>query len=412
MCSQARQIVHLFLSPARRPTFGFTSISHVRRQKRQFSMASGDKLHEICVVGFGAIGAIYGLALDRSRKTRVTAVCRSNYEVLKKNGLDYNSVTLGVEKGWRPHRFLKSCEDAADRKYDSIVCCFKTLADIQTTPEVLGSLIDKSNTFILLQNGVGIEQDLRNAVPNATIISGCAWIDATAVDGGKRVDHFSLEKLTLGIHRREPKETQKEEQAALDLFVNLLRSGGANPDPREDINVERWRKVLWSVDLKFYAPFSLQCSDCRSNTIVCLVIRLNASHSTLCTLARAPVREFFTNKALPYTEVAIRGLMHEVLRVARAAGVTPDQLPDTAIDETYAVSYKAYAEDPTGERVPSAFRPSMLVDLDLGRPMEVEAIVGGVIRKARECGVQTPQLDLVYASLKVIQAGIIAAKAK
>lgn len=77
--------------------------------------------------------------------------------------------------------------------------------------------------------------------------------------------------------------------------------------------------------------------------------------------------------------------------MARAAGVTPDQLPDTAIDETFNVSVKAYAEDPTGKRIPSPFRPSMLVDLDLGRPMEVEAIVGGVIRKAREYGVQTPQ---------------------
>ena len=74
----------------------------------------------------------------------------------------------------------------------SLRLTLRTLADIQTTPEVLGPLINKSNTFILLQNGVGIEQDLRNAVPNATIISGCAWIDATAVDGGKRVDHFSL----------------------------------------------------------------------------------------------------------------------------------------------------------------------------------------------------------------------------
>jgi len=289
---------------------------------------------------------------------------------------------LGVEKGWKPHRFLKTCEEAADRKYDSILCCFKTIPDIRTTPETLGPLVEKSNTFILLQNGVGIEHDLRIAVPDATIISGCAWIDATAVDGGKRVDHFSLEKLTLGVHHREPQSpaSRQEEQGALDLFVDLLRTGGANPDPQDDINVERWRKVLW-----------------------------NASHSTLCTLTRASVPEFFTTKVLPYAEVAIRGLMSEVLRVARATGVTPDQLPDTAIDETFKLSFDAYAEDPTGRRIPSPYRPSMLVDLDLGRPMEVEAIVGGVIRKAREYGVQTPQLDIVYASLKVIQAGIIAA---
>lgn len=77
--------------------------------------------------------------------------------------------------------------------------------------------------------------------------------------------------------------------------------------------------------------------------------------------------------------------------MARATGVSADQLSDSAIDETIQGSKNAYSEDPTGRRVPSPFRPSMLVDLDLGRPMEVEAIVGGVIRKAREFEVETPQ---------------------
>ncbi len=57
--------------------------------------------------------------------------------------------------------------------------------------------------------------------------------------------------------------------------------------------------------------------------------------------------------------------------------MTPDQLPDSAIDETFKFSFDAFGEVPTGKRIASPFRPSMLVDLDLGRPMEIEAIVGG-----------------------------------
>ena len=49
----------------------------------------------------------------------------------------------------------------------------------------------------------------------------------------------------------------------------------------------------------------------------------------------------------------------------------------------------------------------MLVDLDCRRPMEVEAIVGGVLRRARAKGVPTPKLDLVYAGLSVIQSELL-----
>ena len=32
---------------------------------------------------------------------------------------------------------------------------------------------------------------------------------------------------------------------SLQLLVDLLRSGGTNPAPTENIAAERWRKVLW-----------------------------------------------------------------------------------------------------------------------------------------------------------------------
>lgn len=51
---------------------------------------------------------------------------------------------------------------------------------------------------------------------------------------------------------------------------------------------------------------------------------------------------------------------------------------------------------------------SMFVDVEFDRPVEVEVIVGGVLRTAREAGIPTPALDLVYALLKGRQAGILA----
>lgn len=68
----------------------------------------------------------------------------------------------------------------------------RALPDVLPTPKLLGPLLQHSRSFILIQNGIDIHQDLQNAAPDATIISGCAWIDTTAVDGGRRVVHSSM----------------------------------------------------------------------------------------------------------------------------------------------------------------------------------------------------------------------------
>lgn len=56
-----------------------------------------------------------------------------------------------------------------------------------TTPQLLQPLLAHANAFVLIQNGIGIEKDLQAAAPRAVVLSGCAWIDSTTVDGGRTV---------------------------------------------------------------------------------------------------------------------------------------------------------------------------------------------------------------------------------
>jgi 2-dehydropantoate 2-reductase len=65
--------------------------------------------------------------------------------------------------------------------------CVRALPDVITTPKLIEPVLAASKTFVLIQNGVGIEIDLQQAAPLATIISACAWVDSTTVDGGKTV---------------------------------------------------------------------------------------------------------------------------------------------------------------------------------------------------------------------------------
>ena len=57
-------------------------------------------------------------------------------------------------------------------------------------------------------------------------------------------------------------------------------------------------------------------------------------------------------------------------------------------------------------------KPSMLLDWEAGRPMELEVILGNPVRIARKAGVEMPRLQSLYALLKSMQQVRDAAKAK
>jgi hypothetical protein len=66
---------------------------------------------------------------------------------------------------------------------------YRALPDVISTPDLLGPLLDHGDSFVLIQNGVGIEKELRHKLPTATIISGCSWADATIVEKGRSLTH-------------------------------------------------------------------------------------------------------------------------------------------------------------------------------------------------------------------------------
>jgi 2-dehydropantoate 2-reductase len=63
----------------------------------------------------------------------------------------------------------------------------------------------------------------------------------------------------------------------------------------------------------------------------------------------------------------------------------------------------SYARAKTG----GGHKMSLWIDVEMGRPIEVEVIVGAVVRVAREHGLKTPLLDYTYALLKGLQVEIL-----
>lgn len=145
--------------------------------------------------------------------------------------------------------------DAADQSYSYIVCAVKCLTDVIPTSEILRPLFESlatspTTSIVLLQNGVGIEDDLQRAFEKLglknPIISGCAWVDTTVLEGGRTISQHGNERLVLGYHKSSNNAHFSENvaQASLDCLWQMLQAGGVSAE-RAEIDVARWRKVLW-----------------------------------------------------------------------------------------------------------------------------------------------------------------------
>lgn len=57
----------------------------------------------VLIVGMGGVGAMAAYALETGGLAEVTAILRSNYDAVEKNGFDIDSVQFGHDiRGWRP----------------------------------------------------------------------------------------------------------------------------------------------------------------------------------------------------------------------------------------------------------------------------------------------------------------------
>ena len=248
-------------------------------------------------------------------------------------------------------------EAATDTTYDFVVVTMKALPDIYSLSAIIQPVVTPGVTsIVLIQNGLDIEIPIVDAFPTCAVISGVSMI-GSRVTNGYIVYHEDPDDIKLGpyYHTGLSRETQL---SRTKLFVDIYRAGGAAKVVLvEDVVTARWRKLLW-----------------------------NGTFNTLCTLTRMDVGSLQRGGG---KESLLIPAMKEMEAVANAAGYA---FPEDAVHETV-----------DGVPPTSLFRPSMLVDLEKGKPLELEVILGAPLRYARKLGVETPVLGMVYDLLKVVQ---------
>ena len=340
----------------------------------------------VLIIGSGGIGTITALNLESCNPgLAVTAVLRSNYKTVAEKGFRIESCDHGNFPSWRPTTILPAIPDVAKENLPPFHYIIITTKNNPDVPPPLPALIAPAvtanwSTIVLIQNGINIETPFLTAFPTNILLSGVSRMGAAEPELG-HITQDDPDRLYIGAFHNPALKDPTVASEVAQGFVNLYNlSGKAKCEYNADIAFVRWRKLLY---------------NCVWNPI-CALTDLDTGRFRLAFPPSIP-------KEQSPLETLVRPAMHEVRAVAKAAAGV--ELDHELVDEMIAT-------DP----IEIFCVPSMLQDVRKGRFVEVENILGEVVREGTRAGVATPTIGILYALLKARQwatmekAGLVDAK--
>jgi 2-dehydropantoate 2-reductase len=311
----------------------------------------------ILLFGAGSVGTVYLYLLSKVAST--TAVCRSNYEIVKKDGFIINSSIFGQNLHFKPN-VVRDCGEAASQfsdPFDYIIVCSKAIP--ATVPKLIAPAVTPGHTaIVLIQNGVGIEEEYSKAYPNNPIISAVVYMPATQQPAGV-IKHGEVEQLQVGPY---PSSATSESAKA---FTELITAAGGTAEFYDDVQHKRWFKLL-----------------------------INASWNPMCALALSRDTDVLT--ASDEANSVVLAVMLEIRDIAAAHGY------EITMEDVDLQLGRARARIPKN----AGIEPSMLQDVQSNRRIEVEAIVGNPVRMGKEKGVACVRLEMLYILAKALDLQI------
>lgn len=294
------------------------------------------------VIGTGAIGGYYGSRLAQSGQ-EVHFLFHKDYEYVKENGLQVDSCNGSFHLS--PVNAYQRTEDMP--QCDVVLVGLKTINN-HLLPQLLPPLLHERTAVVLIQNGVGVEADVQQMFPSTALIAGLAFICSAKTEPG-RVNHQCYGSINLGNY------SCKDEtlfNAILNDFINAGIQAASVP-----YEEARWKKAVWNM------PFNG------------MTVALNTQTDLL-----------LKN---PSTRQLIREQMMEVVGASRALGVK-------GVDEAFVEKMIQMTDEMT------PYSPSMKLDFDFHRPMEIHYLYTRPIEIAREVGFRMHKLEMLEAELRFL----------
>jgi 2-dehydropantoate 2-reductase len=301
----------------------------------------------VLVVGAGAIGSFYGAALA-SQGADVSVVCRSEFDAVRDHGFAIESDKLG-DQAFRPAQVLRSAEDYQGGPPDFLIVSVKVVEGVDRAALIRGA-VGPDTAIVLIENGVEIEEEIAEAFPENELISALAFVQVSRVGPGK-VKHHAFGDLSFGNYPSGISEQCR-------LLASQLQEGGIKSTLFDDVVTARWQKCLWNA---VFNPISVLGGVLDTEAIL----------------------------SPPEGVSLVRQAMQEVGAIAAATG---HPLAEGIFDQYVSATRKA-----------PAYKTSMALDYENGRPMEIEVILGNTVRAGRREKVAIPALETLYALMKMLE---------
>lgn len=301
---------------------------------------------KFAIIGTGAIGGYYGAMLCKANQ-EVHFLLNSDFEHVKENGLLVDSDLHGKIEISEVNAHQKASNMPV---CDIVFVCLKSMQNEKLLPQILPSITDENSIIILIQNGLGVEEDVATLFPNLQI-AGCVAFIASNKIGNGHIHHLEHGSLKIGGH-------SVKSMSQLESVAKILNEAKIPTEVFPTLDTIRWQKLIWNMAFN-------------GTTVI-----LNTTTDKIL--------------AIPETREMVRTLMTETILGAQACGI---DLSLDLVEQT--IRY-------TDEMQP--YKPSMKLDYDNHRPMEIKYIYQKPIERAAAAGFEMTKMKVIYQQLSFIQA--------
>ncbi|MGH7008500.1 MAG: 2-dehydropantoate 2-reductase [Stellaceae bacterium] len=323
----------------------------------------------ICVVGAGAIGGLIAAKLALAGNPVTVVDIGVHLAAIKSSG-----IKLEWENGKTEIAKVKAVDKVADAGKQDLVILAVKAHHLEEAVRDIDPMLDAGTVILTVQNGLpwwyfqrlGGKYDgrkLDSLDPTGVLMKkidpsrliGCVVYPAAAVTAPGVVHHVEGDRFPVG--ELDGKDTERVKR-----LHDVLTKAGLKSRVLKDIRAEIWLKAWGNLS---FNPISA------------------LTHATLVDICRFPETRHLAAKMMEEAEI-----------IAKKLGVT------------FRVSIEKRI---AGAESVGAHKTSMLQDVEAGRALETEALIGSILEMARITDTPTPAIESVYALVKLLNKVMVTA---